>query len=497
MSAPVSPTLASGSASATSAGAGAPRLSAAEIDASCRWPLLVLFLSAIGWLVGGTVLALIASIKLHGPGFLAGCEWLTLGRVRPAAMNALLYGFASQAAMGVLLWQFCRLGNVRLLFPGPIIIAGNFWNLGVTVGVVAILAGESTGFEWLEMPRYAAGILFAAYAVIGICAAATFHLRRERALYVTQWYLLAALFWFPWVYSAANCLLALDPVRGALQAAVNAWFTNNLLGLWLTPVCLGSWFYFVPKLLNRPLHSRELAVFGFWTLAIFTNWSGLTQLTGGPLPRWMPAASVAANVLLLVPIIATGMNWRLTMLGQCAKIRENMVLRFVTFGGGCYLVGGLASVIIGLREVSAVTQFTYVPVAVKQLALHGFVGMVLFGCLYYILPRLLQTEWPKPRLIRAHYLCSTIGVALLFVPLAIGGVFQGLKLNDPAVPFVALAKSTIPWVGLHTLGLIVLLAGQFAFLSNLAGLLRGWCANHCAWMCELCCGGDANGGGKR
>src|SRR5262249_6838435 len=115
------------------------RLPASEIDASCRWPLLLLFTSAAFWLVLGTGLSLIVAIKLHASGFLAGRAWLTLGRLRPAAMNAFLFGFASQAGMGLALWQFCRLGGNKLTFQWPLIVAGKLWNLAVTVGLLAIL----------------------------------------------------------------------------------------------------------------------------------------------------------------------------------------------------------------------------------------------------------------------------------------------------------------------------------------------------------------------
>src|ERR1035437_8159530 len=53
----------------------------AAIDASCRLPLVVLFLCAAVWLVIGSAFTLIASIKLHEPGFLADSAWLTYGRV--------------------------------------------------------------------------------------------------------------------------------------------------------------------------------------------------------------------------------------------------------------------------------------------------------------------------------------------------------------------------------------------------------------------------------
>src|SRR5262245_8482065 len=126
-------------AGSTSSAAG--RVSPAEIDASCRWPLLLLFTSSVCWLLFGTVLALIAAIKLHKASFLADSAWLTLGRIRPAAMNSFLYGFASQAGIGVMLWLLCRLGRVKLCFQWPLLVASKLWNIGVLVGVIAILLG--------------------------------------------------------------------------------------------------------------------------------------------------------------------------------------------------------------------------------------------------------------------------------------------------------------------------------------------------------------------
>ena len=204
-----------------------------EIDISCRPPLLVLFSSAAIWAAVAGVLGLIASIQLVAPQFLADCSCLTFGRLRPAAENALLYGFASQAAYGIIIWMLCRLGRVSLCCQSPFVIAAGFWNLGVTVGVVSILAGFSTGFKWLEFPRFAAPILFLAQIVLGLACLFTFHARRERNLYVSSWYLVASIFWFTWIYSAAVLLLGCFPVRGVLQAIVNGWYANNFLLLWL------------------------------------------------------------------------------------------------------------------------------------------------------------------------------------------------------------------------------------------------------------------------
>lgn len=449
-----------------------PRLSAAEIDASCRAPLLLLFKSGLVWLLIGLALALVASIKQHAPGFLAGSEWLTYGRVRPAAMNALLYGFATQTAIGVLLWMLCRLGGTRL--PAPIItlIAGMFWNFGVTIGVLAIFVSGSTGFDWLDMPGYVPPILFIAYVLMGIAALTAFHLRRERTLYVSQWYLVAALFWFPWLYSAANLLLLYLPARGVLQAAVNAWYVNNLFHLWFSPVCLGAIFYFLPKLLGRPLASSRLAAFGFWTLALFANWTGMTQLIGGPLPAWMISTSVAANFLLIVPILAVALNWLLTAAGHYQKVFQNVTLRFVLFGAVSYLLATMMGVVLGVPEVSRVTHFTYVEVARVWLGLLGFIMMVLLGSLYYIMPRLLGFDWPSAKCVRWHFWCSAAGIGLIVMALTAGGLIQGVQMNLGTTDFITLGKVTVPFVGISTLGLLLVLAGQCFFAANFFALAR-------------------------
>src|SRR5882672_3630877 len=190
-------TVPSGSARAVEA-AGVPALSPAQIDASCRLPLLVLFISAGVWLIIGSAFALISSLKFHSPNSLADCPWLTYGRVRPAYSNALLYGFCVPAGLGVGLWLLARLGRARLAQGWLVTLGAKLWNLGVTVGILGILAGDGTGFENLDMPRYAALILFLGYVMMGVWGVITFHRRRERQLFVSQWFLVTALFWFPW-----------------------------------------------------------------------------------------------------------------------------------------------------------------------------------------------------------------------------------------------------------------------------------------------------------
>ena len=178
-----------------------------EIDASTKWPVIVFLLSGLVWLLVGTGFALISSIKLHTPEFLGDYEWLTFGRARTAHLNAVVYGWSTNVAFAVAFWLMARLSRAQLRHAGLLIIAACFWNLGVTIGIVGILAGDSTSIEWLEIPPYATPLLFVAYALIGVWAVITFRFRKSEHIYVSQWYLLAALFWFPWLYSIAQIML--------------------------------------------------------------------------------------------------------------------------------------------------------------------------------------------------------------------------------------------------------------------------------------------------
>ena len=129
---------------------------------------MVLFLSAAGWLATGAALSLLASIKLHAPAFLATCAALTYGRVQPAAWNALAFGFAVPAGLGVALWITARLSGTPLFGRRGIVVAAVLWNLGLAIGLVGILAGDSTGVASLELPLYATPILLAAYLIMAV-----------------------------------------------------------------------------------------------------------------------------------------------------------------------------------------------------------------------------------------------------------------------------------------------------------------------------------------
>ena len=120
------------------------------------------------------------------------------------------------------------------------------------------------------------------------------------------------------------------------------------------------------------------------------------------------------------------------------------------------------------------TDFTWFGPAETQLRLYGFFAMTMFGAVYYLLPRAVGIEFPFPKLVRAHFWLSLLGIALLVVPLAIGGVLQGLKLQNPDVAFADTTRAMLPFLRVSTTGLLLMLLGNLLFFVNVMGLTLRW-----------------------
>jgi cytochrome c oxidase cbb3-type subunit 1 len=439
------------------------------IDFSCRLPLLVLFISAAKWLVIGWIFELIASLKFHLPTFLADYAWLTYGRIHPAFTNSLIYGFCVQAGLGVTLWLLAQMGVVSLAHRWLVTVGAILWNLGVTLGVIGILAGDNTGFQHLEMPGYASILVFIGYIAVAIWGVVTFHQRRERKLSVGHWFLFTALFWFPWIYSTANLLLVTFPVRGMAQAVIAWWYADNFMFVWLALVGLGAAFYFIPKLTGRDLHNRYLALFAYWILVLVTGWGGIPA--SAPVPAWMPTLSSISAVLSILVVVAVGFNTCETIGCSLRNLPGKPGVSFFLFGIGAFLAVGVLRAGSALLDTYQGLHLTWFGPALAQLNFYGFFAMVMFGAIYFIMPRLVGLEFPWPGFVRAHFWLSALGILLFVVPLVLGGVIAEVKLGQGQEPFLTVARSSLMFLRISTIGDLLLLIGHILFAVNLCGLV--------------------------
>jgi cytochrome c oxidase cbb3-type subunit 1 len=476
-------------------------ISILEIEASGRLPLVYLVAAGGFWLCLGLLLLLIQSLKLHMPGFLASSPFWTYGRIHDASTICLFFGFAVQWALAGAFWMLCHVGRAQIIGPCVTAIGAFIWNFAITLGVIAILCGESSGFDSLPVPAYLAGTLFAAYLLMAIPAALTFHERRSEMLYPSQWFVVGSLFWFPWVFSAASLLLLVWPVRGAFQDSIAWWFGHNFNTVFLGFAGLGPIFYFIPKFSARPLNSYQMAAFAFWLLALFGSWGGIPA--GAALPAWIPSVSAVGTIFTSMVVLAVARNLFLTTDGIQASPADAAAARFIFAGMAFWILAMVQDIIGAFPSVAAVTGFTSFREAQQDLFLLGFFAMTLSGAIYYFLPRVLAwmpaasetrgrnaprradflIDW-SPSLVSGHFWTSFFGVLVCWLSLLIAGVWQGILLQDPANPFDSSLRSTLPAIRFSTLGILMLWIGSVLFLLNFGQMAAQFCRRCCA-NCDI------------
>ncbi|MBU3823945.1 MAG: cbb3-type cytochrome c oxidase subunit I [Candidatus Oceanisphaera merdipullorum] len=438
-------------------------------DHSSKTAVLTWITSAIIWLLIGSVYGLFSAIKMHYPEFLADSQWWTFGRIRPMHLNAVTYGWASMAGIGVVLFLIPRLFKTPLFGAKYAISGAVLWNIGMLLGLGAINLGLSDGQEWLEFP-WQIDLLFVVGG--GLCAVpllVTCAKRKVQHLYVSSWYFLAALVWFPFLFLIANAPYLFP---GAPGATVNWWFAHNVLGLWVTPLGVGIAYYMIPKILGRPIVSYKLSLLGFWSLALFYSQVGIHHLIGGPIPTWLVTLSIVHSVMMSIPVITVAINHHGTMLGHFSRLKDSPTLRFVWIGALMYTITSLQGSMEALRSVNVITHFTHYTVGHAHLGMYGFLSFVLFGAVYFIMPRLTDWEWPWRRMITLHFWLVFIGILIYFVSLTTAGWLQGVALLDAKTPFLEIVQMTIPYLQARSVGGGMMALGHVVFAVHFFAMLK-------------------------
>jgi cytochrome c oxidase cbb3-type subunit 1 len=440
-----------------------------DADKSTSLVVGVCLTLAVVWLVLASLAGLISSIKMHEPDWWVQYGWLTFGRIRPIHLNMVAYGWCSLAGIGVAIWLIPRLLKTELVGAKYALVGGGLWTIGVFAGTVAIAMGYSDGLEWLEYPWQIDILLVIGGALVGVPLWLTLLNRKVKHLYVSVWYIGAGLLWFPILFLIANWP---GLHFGVQQASMNWWFGHNVLGLWFTPIGLAASYYFIPKVIGKPIHSYNLSLLGFWSLAFFYSQVGGHHLIGGPVPSWLITISIVQSMMMVIPVFAVAVNQHMTVLGNFRALAYSPTLRFIVLGAMMYTAASVQGSLEALRSVNTITHFTHYTVAHAHLGLYGFFSMVMFGSIYFIMPRVMNWEWPYPKLISLHFWLVLVGFAIYFIWLSIGGWLQGLAMLDEKTPFMQSVALTIPYLKARSIGGGLMTLGHLVFAAHFFAM--GW-----------------------
>ena len=424
----------------------------AAVDRSVRWPVMFCFLTGVHWMVVGTVLLVYASSLTHPMDQLPILGWFvdlsnnfsmfTYGRIWPAAIDSLVYGWGGSAGLGLAAWLLPRMCREPVHAPGALIASIIFWNLGVAGGIAGIFIGQSSSVELLEFPFYVSWMMWVAFVVFALWTVATFLARRHANDHIGQAWLLVAplLVCVPSTPPATSCS---SPARcsapasgaGVMQELISPWFTHGIYTLWLVAHRASApLYYLIPKVSGLGIRFGDKAKLAFWLWLILAPWTAVHELVGGPFPADTVTVGLVLSGLLFVPVAIIGFNLVSTAFAAEEKHGHHggVVFPFVVLAAVAFVLAGLSEQLLSIRAANETLRFTLFRQCNMFLWVYGFFSFTAFGSIYYIVPRLLDFGWRSSLMVRIHYYTSLYGILLMLALQGFGGMMQGLTLENPA-----------------------------------------------------------------
>jgi cytochrome c oxidase cbb3-type subunit 1 len=420
-------------------------------------------ISATVWLLFATFVGLVVAYKFGAPEFASGA-WLTFGRLRPIHTNDTFYGWASIAVVGLAYYIAARSCRTSLYSPRLAWVGLALFNLAAIAGTIALDLGYNDGdLEYREWPWPIRLIFLAALAVSAVNLIATVARRNTEDIYLSNWYTMGGLLWV--------CIIALVGALpwyqyGLGQVAVSGFYMHNAVGMWFTPMTVGTFYYALPKLLNRPIYSYSLGILAFWTNLAFYPIIGAHHFLFSPLPWWLQTTAIVFSVAMLVPVWGGSANFLLTMRGRATEVAHSYPLAFILVGVIGYLVGSTQGTFEAFRSLQEVWHLTNFTVGHSHLTMYGFATFGIWGAIYALLP-LATGKYPGHLGMVAHFWMAVVGSFIYVISLSVGGTIQGLDWMR-GVPFIQSVDDVGPyWVWRGVGGLLM-------FLSHLVFAWNVW-----------------------
>jgi cytochrome c oxidase cbb3-type subunit 1 len=416
------------------------------------------------WLLVFPTVGALVSMKFTDPGFLGDTPWLSFGRLRPVHVNGVVWGAFSTLFLGLCYWIVPRLCGVRLWrehWGWPLLW---IWNLNLVVGLGLVLAGWNRGWEVGELPLGNALVILGVIVALTVQLLMTIRRRRDTPLYVSLWYLIAALVWT----DANLVLLAFGPshLPGINNAAWHGLFIHYIVGLWITPAGYVLIYYFLPASVRAPIYSHKLSLIGFWSLAFFYPFVGIHHYLYSPIADWAETIAIVSSMMLIVPVWTVLQNFFGTMVGRWQEFGRNLPAKFLITGAVLYLLGCFQGSVEALRSIQEPTHFTDFVVAHSHLTIFGTFILWAVGGAVYVWPRLAGTPLWSFRLGNWAYWLITLGIGSMALVLTAQGLQQGFMLMSGA-EFVDTTVSMRPYWWIRTLTGISMDVGMSLLVINL------------------------------
>ncbi|OJJ21827.1 cytochrome C oxidase Cbb3 [marine bacterium AO1-C] len=437
-------------------------------------------IATVVFAIVGMTVGLLVAVQLFAPQLNFGIPYTTFGRIRPLHTNAIIFAFVGNAMFAGVYYSMQRLLKTRMFSDALSKVHFWGWQLIIVAAAITLPLGITTSHEYAELEWPIDIAITLIWVVFGINMIGTILKRRERHMYVAIWFYIATFITVAVLHVVNSFELPISFTKsyylyaGVQDALVQWWYGHNAVAFFLTTPFLGIMYYFLPKAANRPVYSYKLSIIHFWALIFIYIWAGPHHLLYTSLPGWAQSLGVVFSIMLIAPSWGGMLNGLLTLRGAWDRVREDPILKFMVVAVTAYGMATFEGPMLSLKNVNAIAHFTDWIIAHVHVGGLGWNGFLIFGMLYWIVPRIWQTKLFSKRLANVHFWIGTLGIIFYVLPMYWAGFTQSLmwKQFEPDGlltyrNFLDTTLQIVPMYAIRALGGLLYLTGTFIMAYNL------------------------------
>lgn len=423
--------------------------------------------AATFWLIFGTLIGQYVGMKFLWPE-MDSLAWLSFGRLRPVHTNAVFWGWASMAMIGLGYFVVARTSNTKIYSYAWANRAWILLNLSVVLGTVLLMSGINNGggeyreYIWPVMLLFASGLILTFINFYKTVAK-----RKISEIYISNWYLLGGLIW-----TIVLVTIGYIPSfqNGLGETVIQGYYMHQGVGMWFMTFTLGLVYYYLPSSLNKPIYSYSLGVLAFWTQMLFYTLIGTHHFVFSPLPWWLQTVAIVFSAGMFIPVLAGSTNFMMTMRGSWNELAKSYVLPFFLVGVVFYFVGSTQGSLQAFRFTNFIWHFTDFNVAHSHMTMYGIITFILWACIYAILPKI-TGKGPKSFLVGVHFWLAFIGLFLYMISLMAGGTLKGLSWIE-GKPFIESVVLMQPYWLWRAIGGSLMFCSHLIFAANVWTMMK-------------------------
>jgi cytochrome c oxidase cbb3-type subunit I len=422
--------------------------------------------SATCWLVFGTTVGEYVGIKFVAPD-VDHVSWLSFGRLRPVHTNAVFWGWASLAMLGLGYYVVPRVSNTTLFSFKMGWYTLILINTAVFLGTICLMAGINNGggeyreYIWPVMLLFAVGLIL---TLINFFK--TISKRTTKEIYISNWYIVSSI-----IFGIVITLVAYIPLwqNGLGETIIQGYYMHQGVGMWFMLFTLGIVYYFLPQQLNKPIYSYSLGILAFWTQILFYTLIGTHHFVFSSIPWWLQTVAIVGSAGMIIPVVAGTTNFLLTFKGAWYKINDSYTLPFFLTGILFYFTGSMQGTAEAFRSTNLLWHFTDFTVAHSHITMYGIICFLLWAGIYAVMPRITGQEPPQVT-VGAHFWLALIGLMFYTVPLMYGSTLRGLMWME-GKPFMDSVVFMAPFWLWRAIGGSLMWLSHLFFAYNLYRML--------------------------